>query len=565
MSTKVFVRVLASLVATSGIATTASAQILLRDDFALESDTSVWRLPFGEEGTFVGRTQFRGDALVDIPESGVNEPQALDGRVLEIPLDTYSSIDPGNQFLGTDWITKRNFARAGGVSFSARLRLKPGIGAGVVGGFFLFDTQRDVPPGSGTLVRDEIDWEFLGNQATQGTHQPATNYWNDGTFASGGSFQLQSGLSLDLTQFHDYRVDWSPQSLRWFVDNQLVREQTSNVPDDPMKLHFNLWAPDSTFAAAYSNALQPAASAGANKHFVMQVDHVEVNRINTQVSQNLLVDGSFEQNNSVIAITPSNGGQIGTWLKFGNVFLETDTLATDGTRTAKMFGPFNGNPDASGLLQNVPAAPGDEFEASVDAYTKLADSIMERENFTTIALSFLDSQGHVLQEALGSPGNLVNKNGKDFPLLDGRDPNLVADQVRTGVVNAIAPAGTASVRVSLFFVQQAGEGGAAWFDHASLVKLTPGSSFLLTDLNQDHAVDAADAGIMFGAWGTADTLADLNHDGIVDAADAGILFADWTGDAGPAQAVPEPGLSVSLVGLAIALVARGRDRNVRAS
>jgi len=53
------------------------------------------------------------------------------------------------------------------------------------------------------------------------------------------------------------------------------------------------------------------------------------------------------------------------------------------------------------------------------------------------------------------------------------------------------------------------------------------------DLNADGAVDAADAGIMFGNWGTAGD-GDLNGDCIVDAADAGILFANWTGD-------PQPG------------------------
>ena len=52
------------------------------------------------------------------------------------------------------------------------------------------------------------------------------------------------------------------------------------------------------------------------------------------------------------------------------------------------------------------------------------------------------------------------------------------------------------------------------------------------DLNGDGAVDAADAGIMFGAWGNnPGSIADKNGDGVVDAADAGELFAAWTGEA----------------------------------
>ena len=58
------------------------------------------------------------------------------------------------------------------------------------------------------------------------------------------------------------------------------------------------------------------------------------------------------------------------------------------------------------------------------------------------------------------------------------------------------------------------------------------------DLNGDGAIDAADAGIMFGVWATdgGDSGADLNGDGVVDAADAGILFAEWTGEAPVAAA-----------------------------
>jgi hypothetical protein len=84
-----------------------------------------------------------------MPQQGLAEPLALDGKVAEIKLDTYSPIDPGNQFLGTDLLTKRNFARAGGLTFEARMRLKPPTTGGLVGGFFLFDvTRRRRNPGS---------------------------------------------------------------------------------------------------------------------------------------------------------------------------------------------------------------------------------------------------------------------------------------------------------------------------------------------------------------------------------------------------------------------------------
>jgi len=59
-----------------------------------------------------------------------------------------------------------------------------------------------------------------------------------------------------------------------------------------------------------------------------------------------------------------------------------------------------------------------------------------------------------------------------------------------------------------------------------------GGATCLGDLNDDNFVDAADLGILLGAWGPcAGCAADLNDDGFVDAADLGILLGAW----GPCQ------------------------------
>jgi hypothetical protein len=487
----------------------AKAQLLLRDDFdgTGNVDTTVWRLPFGDsEGTFVGRTQFRGNAATDIPQQGIAEALAVDGKVAEIRLDTYSPIDPGNQFLGTDLLTKRNFARAGGLTFEARMRLKPTTTGGLVGGFFLFDVTRENPPG--TDVRDEIDFELLSNQATgAATQDPFTNYWNDEPFSDPGDGQFINVNGLDLTQFQDYKVEWTPQAMKWYVNNQLVRTQTTNVPDDPMKLHFNLWAPDSSFADAFNAALTPAATPGANQTYSVQVDHVEVNRVNTTASANLLYDASFEIETGPTFIGNVPATTTGEWLGFGgpptslHVTYEIDDIggldpnvpdmAREGFFMAKMFGPFNGPPDASGIVQNVPALPGEQFEARAWVQTAGGDSIQGTANFNTVALSFLNASGATIETA-----PFVPVNGEDFPALDGRDPNLVEDAWVEAVVNAIAPAGTAFVRVSLFFIQLQNQGGASWFDDVSLVRLTPNIVEQDGDFNRDGIVDAAD----YVAW-----------------------------------------------------------------
>jgi beta-glucanase (GH16 family) len=558
------ISVFVSVTAATAWTSSARAQLLLRDDFngTGNVNTQVWRLPFGDsEGTFVGRTQFRGNPATDIPQQGIAEATASDGQVMEVHLDTFSPIDPGNQFLGTDVLTKRNFARAGGLTFEARMRLKPTTVGGLVDGFFLFDVTRDNPPG--TPVRDEIDFELLSNQATgAATNDPFTNYWNDEPFSDPGDGDFVDVAGLNLTQFQDYKVEWTPQHIKWFVNNQLVRTQTTNVPDDPMQLHVNLWAPDSSFADAFNAALVPAATADANQRYSVQVDHVEVNRLNTTTSANLLTDGSFE-NNPLVAKGTVPETTTGQWLRFGNVFIEDDDpggaeagvpdLAVDGIFMLKQFGPFFALPNASGVVQNVAALPGEQFEARVFAQTAGGDSIGGTQNFNTLAISFIDAAGNQIESA-----PFVPVNGGDFPLLDGRDPNLPIDTWVEGVANAIAPPGTAFVRINLFFIQSAFEGGATWFDNASLVRLTPNVVEVDGDYNGNGVVDAADYTVWRNTLGDAGPglAADGDGDNMVDNDDYDYL----PGAGGGAAGVPEPGAGLVLISALIAALGYCRQR-----
>lgn len=534
------------------------AELLLRDDFNGTGivNPSVWRLPFGEEGSFVGRTQFRGNSATDMPLQGVAEAAASDGMVTELHLDTYSPIDAGNQFLGTDLLTKQNFARGGGLSFESRLRLKAPTTGGLVGGFFAYDVQRESPPG--TLVRDEIDFELISNQAVGGspTHDPFTNFWNEGPFtgpAAAGAGQFHNVAGVDLTQFQDYKVDWTPQSIKWYVNNNLVRTQTTNVPDDPMKLHFNLWAPDSGFADAFNGALAPAATAGANQRYTLQVDHIEVNRINTTLSANLLADHSFENQT-----TPAPNGT-GGWTTFNNgLFNGIDLLPQDGDVALKVYGPFHGGVDASGAFQNVVASPGQQFTSSVYAYSASGDSILGNANYTNVTLQFVDAGGAVIGSVNYSPGT----NEKNTPIFDGRDVNMVQDEWIKFSVDAIAPANTAFVRMNMFFIQLQNQGGAVWFDNASLQRLDANAMFASADFDEDGDVDAADLATWKGAFGV-NLNGDANGDGRTDGSDFLVWQREYTGAnaTAAAAAVPEPS-SAALLAVAsagIALVA-GRRR-----
>ena len=136
----------------------------------------------------------------------------------------------------------------------------------------------------------------------------------------------------------------------------------------------------------------------------------------------------------------------------------------------------------------MPASPGQQFEGSVWAYSPSGDSILGNNNFTNITLSFVNSAGTVIGSVNFSPGT----NEKNTPIFDGRDPNMPQNQWIEYTVNAVAPAGTAFVRESLFFIQLNNQGGAVWFDNASLNLLTPDVVAVPGDYNKNGIVDAAD-------------------------------------------------------------------------
>jgi hypothetical protein len=308
-----------------------------------------------------------------------------------------------------------------------------------------------------------------------------------------------------------------------------------------MKLHFNLWAPDSTFADAFNAALTPAATAGANQRFALQVDHVEVNRINTTLSANLLADPSFENQ------TAPGPNASGGWTLFNNAsYNGIDLLPQDGDVAMKAFGPFSGSPNASGAYQNVAAAPGQQFSGSVYAYSPSGDSILENANYTTVALQFVNASNEVIGSVQFSPGT----NQKETPIFDGRDPNLIQDEWVKFSVDAIAPAQTAFVRMNMFFIQLENQGGAVWFDNASLARLDSAATFASADFNKDGMVNGVDLAAWKTAFGT-NAAGDADGDGDSDGNDFLLWQQQYTGPNGVAAAgaVPEPG-SVVLAGLA---------------
>ncbi|OAL39811.1 hypothetical protein AYO20_00723 [Fonsecaea nubica] len=115
-------------------------------------------------------------------------------------------------------------------------RFATSAGAGVVTAFILLGNSKD-----------EIDFEFVGTQLTSAQ----TNFYSLGVpvYTNGGN---TTGLSDVHANFHDYEIDWQPESITWSIDGKPVRtlnrEDTWNATDNryyypqtPCQVQLSLW------------------------------------------------------------------------------------------------------------------------------------------------------------------------------------------------------------------------------------------------------------------------------------------------------------------------------------
>jgi hypothetical protein len=526
------------------VALAEAPRVLLNDDFNGSGNVAyeAWRLPADGPQAFYGRTQAKVDPAIDTP-------QQVGGNAV-LQLDTYFPDDPGAAFHGHEMISKRVFARGGGISMEWRSRFDPttlpgGIG-GLVNGLFSYNVTRTDT--AGLPVRDELDWELLSNEVVSGANRPFTNVYSEEGFTPGTGDEAFVTPGQDLTAFHTYRIDWKRDRVNWYRDDVLVRTEKVSVPDDPMTIRANLWATDSGFSSAFDNALQPTASPGANQEIEAQVDFIRVNEIGaafdanvstTRRSDNLLVDPSH-----VAPLTPPDGNFVGGWQPFGNATVAgtpsfAGVPAFDGDNAAGVFfGTFTAGND-SVFIQRVTedqigkSFDGREFEATVRMLTPSGDSIVGTQNIALTVVQFFDENFNLLTEPFNpQPG--ITLNSEQSIVIDGRVPSTPEDTWVESNLAVKAPAGTYAIEIVHVFVQTANnfdsgliaEPGAVWVDGNELVMLRD-----ILDADDDGDVDVNDLDLVLmtaaGSAGSGDPL-DINQDGVFSAQDG----LDWLAEYG---------------------------------
>ena len=238
----------------------SSAGILFQDDFNGNTlDNSKWDTGVNT----IGRTQFGSTPIIS-------------NGVATLTFDTHNPDNPGDTFKGTEIKTRTEFNRNTGVDLEARLRVNQQISNGLVAAFFTFgfdDTAK---------VSDEIDFEFLSNWINNSvnSNRVLLGTWDDfdeNNFLPEQNFTTDQFVNgLNVFDFNTYRISWLNDRTDWYVNDELIFSSNEVIPDDPMSLRLNFWAPASSFGIAFDDGLQPTSDPNLNTTYTYEVDFVNV-------------------------------------------------------------------------------------------------------------------------------------------------------------------------------------------------------------------------------------------------------------------------------------------------
>jgi len=95
-------------------------------------------------------------------------------------------------------------------------------------------------------IKDEIDWEFPGANTTKAQ----SNVFWQGNIPTQTNGQTHSVSSDTFSNYHDYTIDWQPDTLTFKIDGQVVRTvkksdmtvgSVANYPSTPSRIQLSLW------------------------------------------------------------------------------------------------------------------------------------------------------------------------------------------------------------------------------------------------------------------------------------------------------------------------------------
>jgi len=187
-----------------------------------------------------------GKAFIDRFDKGFDETTSYLGDYVMDNEWNATGFDPRNIQFGKKGMTlvieKRKlgtlpwagaeFQRSGFFGYGRyEVIVQPPGGSGLVTSFFTHTGQYFGDP------HDEIDFEFLGKN----THEVHIKHFRNGE--SPGSTYVQLPFDYSAAP-HLYAFEWEPDSIRWYIDGQLVHEASgpaAGIPTTSSRVMMNIW------------------------------------------------------------------------------------------------------------------------------------------------------------------------------------------------------------------------------------------------------------------------------------------------------------------------------------
>jgi hypothetical protein len=251
----------------------AQAAELFRDDFTAagnQPDLAKWTTEFGAP-SYLGRTQLRDWVSGPSPASfSVSAGQA------HLNLDTFNPT--GFSLYGTHAKTLQSFlpTQASDIVLTARMQLTT-LQPGLVFGIYFYGCTG----GPCATLHDELDIELFTNYLQPGsTPRVQLNRYAAEPLGAGHGPVVNLPAGFDALAAHEWTIRWGTGGVSYSLDGSTLFSATNFVPHGAMQANIIAWAPSaSDLVAAYSAALQPVNSAGANQTFGALVDWVTVQAV----------------------------------------------------------------------------------------------------------------------------------------------------------------------------------------------------------------------------------------------------------------------------------------------
>ncbi|KAK0531101.1 putative glycosidase CRH2 [Tilletia horrida] len=92
-------------------------------------------------------------------------------------------------------------------------------------------------------IKDEVDWEFTTSDGSKGF----TNYFNLGQYVAGHGTDVAMPNNGDVSNWHTFGINWTPNQLQWTIDGTVVRTLTKSqagnqFPRSPSRIQLSTWA-----------------------------------------------------------------------------------------------------------------------------------------------------------------------------------------------------------------------------------------------------------------------------------------------------------------------------------